>query len=162
MAKNLNPSQLDFAQLAKRCFDDSNDSVRIVLGDSAGIAIILSATEDSVTNYPNSSSSKASVTSSSTGTILAALDVSGMKSFALYTNTTSTLTGAQVCTLQISPSATDDVWIDTTTTVTPSTTSGTVVVSTTNTSAVAKRARVKIAAAISSGTFDLYLVCQGV
>ena len=95
--------------------------------------------------------------SASNGTVLDAVSCAGMKSFNLYTNTTSTLTGPQACTLQISPSDIDDVWINATCTVTPSGTLSTVVKGTTEIDIVARRARVVIASSISTGTFDLYL-----
>jgi len=85
-----------------------------------------------------------------------------MKSFQLYANTTSTLVGPQACTLEVSPSDSDNVWIAMSLTVTPSTSSGTMLKGTTETDVVARRARVSIAAPITSGTFDLYLMKQGV
>ena len=84
-----------------------------------------------------------------------------MKSFQLYTNTTSAVTGPQALTVQVSPSDTDNVWINTTLTVTPSTTGGTVVMGTENTSIVARRVSVSTTP-LTSGTVDVYLVMQGV
>jgi len=163
MGLNTNISLLDTGQLVKRVFDSDNDSVRITLAEATGIAIELSAADgDNIDVKGLSTSTKASLTSASTGTIVAATDCNGIKSFQLYTNTTSTIVGAQVCTVQISPSDTDDVWIDTALTVTPSDTLSVVVMGTALTNIVARRVRVKIAAAITSGTFDIYLVRQGV
>lgn len=163
MALNSSPSLLDSPQIIKRCFDGTNDSVRVNLGDINGLAVSLSATTgDSILTVPNSIATKASLTSASTGVVIAAASCVGMKTFNLYTNTTATLVGAQVCTLQVSPSDTDDVWIDTSLTVTESTTSGTVVAGTANSSIVARRCRVKIASTVISGTFDLYLVAQAI
>lgn len=162
MGLNTNISQLDTAQLAKRVIDATNDAVRTIPAENTSFAIELDADDgDTIATRGISSSTKSSLTSVSTGVVLAAFDCSGYKNFNLYTNTTATLVGAQVCTLQISPSDTDNVWISTSLTVTESTTSGTVVMGTALTNVVARRARVSIAAPITSGTFDLYLVVSG-
>lgn len=163
MALNSNPSLLDSPQIIKRCFDGTNDSVRVNLGDINGLSVSLSAaTGDSIINHPDNIAVKASLTSASTGVVIAATSCVGMKTFNLYTNTTATIVGAQACTLQVSPSDTDNVWIDTSLTVTESTVSGTVIAGTINSAIVARRCRVSIASTITSGTFDLYLVAQAV
>lgn len=162
MAQNANPSLLDAPQIVKRTFDSTNDAVRVSLGDVNGLSFNLSATGDTIGTQGVSTSTKASLDNTATGTVLGPVSCVGMKSFQLYTNTTATLTGAQSLTLQVSPSDTDNVWMATSLTVTESTTSGTVVMGTANSGIVARRARVVIAAAISTGTFDLYLVMQGV
>lgn len=162
MARNSSPSQLDLVNIHQRAFDETNDSIRVELGVNSGIDIQLDAAVDSVAVQGVSSSTKASLTSSSTGVVIGPISCVGMKSFQLYTNTTATISGAQALTLQVSPSDTDDVWIALTLTATPSNTSGTVVKGTTETDVVARRCRVNIAAAISSGTCDAYLVMQGV
>lgn len=163
MSLNSNPSLLDSPQIIKRVFDGTNDSIRVNLGDVNGLSMSLSAASgDSVVNHPDSLTAKVSLTSASTGTVLPAQSCVGMKSFNLFTNTTATLVGAQTCTLQISPSDTDDVWIDTSLTITESTTANTVVAGTASSAIVARRCRVKIASTITSGTFDLYLVAQAV
>jgi hypothetical protein len=114
------------------------------------------------TYTPAGSSTKASLTSASSGTVLGPVSCVGMKSFNLYTNTTSTITGAQALTVQVSPSDTDNVWINTTLTATESTVNGTVIAGTNNTSITGRRVQVVIAAPISTGTFDAYLVMNGV
>lgn len=163
MSKNSSPSLLDQQMILQRSFDESNDALRVEVGVGTSFALNISADSgDSVTSIPSVVENKASITSANTGTVMSSSPCIGMKSFNLYTNTTSTITGAQACTLQVSPSDTDDVWINTTLTITPSTTASTVVVGTVNTAIVARRMRVNIAAAISSGTFDLYLVAQSV
>jgi len=163
MAQNSSPSLLDSGQIVKRVYDQANDAVRVEVGVGTSFGLSLTADSgDSVLSVPVVSEAKASITSSSTGVIVAAAPCIGMKSFNLYTNTTATITGAQVCTVQVSPSDSDNVWISTSLTITPSTTNGTVVMGTAVTNIVARRVRVSIAAAISSGTFDIYLVSQSV
>lgn len=163
MSKNLNSSLLDAPQIIKRAFDEANDAIRVEVGSGTAFGINLNADSgDSVTSVPSLVEVKASITNANTGTIVPATACLGIKSFNLYTNTTATIVGAQVCTLQISPSDSDNVWIDTTLTVTPSLISGTVISGTTNSTIVARRCRVKIAAAITSGTFDIYLVAQAI
>lgn len=160
---NPNRTQLDAAQCEVAAFDGDNEAYRVFFPGVHASAISLSAADnDSVISYVPSTEYKSSLTTASTGIILGPVPCAGMKSFQLYTNTTATLTGPQVCTLQVSPSDTDDVWIATTLTVTPSGTLSTVVAGTENTSICARRARVSIAAAISTGTFDLYLNMQAV
>lgn len=163
MAQNNNISLLDSAQILKRVVDPANDSIRVILASGLDLAIELDAADgDNVAVLGKGSSTKASITNANTGVIVAAASCAGMKSFQLYTKTTSAIVGAQACTVEISPSDADDVWIATTLTVTPSTTNGTVVMGTALSNIVARRIRVSIAAAITSGTFDIYLVNQGV
>lgn len=162
MAQNPTITQLDTAQAMKRTYDESNDAIRTVPASVSGFAITIDAADDSISIVGLSSSTKASITNASTGVIIPAFSCAGYKSFNLYTNTTATITGPQVCTLEVSPSDTDNVWIATSVTVTPSTTNGVVVMGTESSSIVARRARVSIAAAITTGTFDIYLVMAGV
>lgn len=161
MPQNSPITQLDTAQAVKRCYDETNDSMRVEFASGVSSTITLTAAADSISVQGVSISVKASVTSASTGVIIPPFSIVGLKSFNLYTNTTSTLTGPQTCTLQISPSDTDNVWISTTLTVIPSVTNGTVIMGTEVTNIVARRAQVIIAAAITSGTFDIYAVAAG-
>lgn len=161
MGLNPSPSQLSPSQIAKKIFDGDNDAIRISLGDTTGIAIELSASDgDSVETQARSVSQKASLTSASTGVVIAAFDAKDLKRFNLHTKTTSTLTGPQVLTLEYSPHDSDNIWIASSITVTPSGTNG-AVVSGTAADVLARRVRVSIAAAISTGTFDIYLIGQG-
>src|SRR6267142_2903033 len=161
MAKNQSVTALDTPQVIKRVYDEANDAVRVEVATGTTFGLSLSADSgDSIINVPNVAERKASITTSSTGVIVSPVSCIGMKSFQLYTNTTSDITGAQVCTLEISPSDSDNVWIASGLTITPSGTNGTVVKGTVNTAIVARRMRVSIAAAISSGTFDLYALGQ--
>lgn len=163
MPTNLQPSLLDAPQIVKRVFNGTNDSIRVNIGDANDLSVTLSAvTGDSVNTYAGGLAAKASVTNASVGLIVAATACVGMKSFIFYTNTTSTITGAQACTLEISPSDTDDVWVASTLTITPSTVNGTIVAGVLDSSFIARRCRVRIAAAITTGTFDIYLVAQSV
>lgn len=163
MAKNTAVTQLDTGQLIKKVYDEANDAIRVEVGQGTSFGLSITADSgDSVITVPNITEQKASITSANTGTIIAAFPCIGMKSFNLYTNTTSTIVGAQVCTLEISPSDSDDVWISSSLTVTPSLVSGTVVMGTVNSAIVARRARVKITAAVTSGTFNIYCVAQSI
>lgn len=163
MAVNPSPSQLDASQITQRTFDASNDAIRTVPAETTAFSIELDATDgDSIQVVGTSSSTKASLTNASTGVVVPAASCAGTKSFNLYTKTTATITGPQACTLEVSPHDTDDVWIATTLTITPSATLNDVVMGTANSSIVARRARVSITAAITTGTFDIYLVKQGI
>lgn len=160
MATNPTPSKLDLTQINQRTFDSANDAVRVSMGSTSFGVTLDSADGDNVAVKGLSSTTKVSLTNASTGVVVPAQDCSGYKTFNLFTKTTATLVGPQVCTLEISPSDTDNVWFATSVTVTPSGTNG-VVASGTPATLVARRARVSIAAAITSGTFDLYLVMSG-
>ncbi len=161
MSVNPSPSLLDAPQIVKRVFNGANDSIRVNIGDVNDLAVSMSAASgDSVINYPHAIAVKASLTSASTAVVLPATSCVGMKTFNLYTKTTATITGAQACTLEVSPSDTDDVWIATSLTITESTTLAVVVAGTINSAIIARRCRVSIAAAISTGTFDIYLVAH--
>ncbi len=166
MAKNQTISQLDSGQLVKRVYDEANDAIRVEIGTGSSFAIGISADSgDSVVTVPTVTEVKASLANASTGTgtvVIPATTCIGMKSFNLYTNTLTDITGAQVCTLQVSPSDSDNVWISTSLTITPSATTGTVVMGTVATGIVARRFRVIIAAAITTGTFNLYALGQSV
>lgn len=156
---NIN-TNADLNQMLRRIIDSLNDAVRIQLADSTGIAIELdSADGDNVEIVARSTSQVASLTNASTGVVLPAFSCAGLKSMALYTKTTATLTGPQVCTLEVSPADSGTVWVATTATITPSGTNG-VVVLTAPINIAARRARVSIAAAITTGTFDIYAVGQ--
>lgn len=162
MSQNSTPSYLDNGQIIKRIYEESDDAVRVKVASGTEFAVSLSSSEDSISSQGQSGSTKASLTNASTGVVVAAESCAGYKSFQLYTKTTSALVGPQTCTLEVSPSDTDDVWIATALTVSPSTSNNAVVMGTANSSIVARRCRVSIAAAITSGTFDIYLVKQGV
>lgn len=159
---NPSPSLLDSPQIIKRVFDASNDSVRVNLGDINGLSFNLSATGDTIGVQGVSTSTKVSLDNTSTGVVLGPVSCVGMKSFQLYTNTTATLVGAQALTVQVSPSDTDNVWINTSLTATESTVAATVIMGTENSAIVGRRVRVSIASTITSGTFDCYLVQQGI
>lgn len=163
MSQNPAVTQLDTAQAMKRVYDEANDAIRVEVGSGTSFALSINADSgDSVVSIPNVKEVKASITSANTGVIVPATTCIGMKSFQLYTNTTSTITGTQVCTLEVSPSDSDDVWKATSLTITPSATNAVVVMGTVNTAIVARRMRVSIAAAITTGTFDIYLLGQSV
>lgn len=161
MSVNTLPSYLDSSQIVKRVYDATNDAIRVEVGAGTSFGLSITADSgDSVTAVPNVTEVKTSITSASSTTLIAATPCIGMKSFNLYTNTTSTIVGAQVCTLQLSPSDSDNVWIASSLTITPSLTNGTVVMGTVNGAIVARRMRVVAAAAITSGTFDIYCLGQ--
>jgi len=162
MGLNLSTSLLDNAQIIKKVFDSSNDAVRTVPAEVTSFAIEVDAADgDNIAVKGLSGSTKASITNTNTGVIIAAADCSGYRSFNLYTNTTTIIVGPQACTVEVSPSDTDNVWKATTLTVTPDATVGNVIMGTVNSAIVARRIRVSIAAAITSGAFDIYLVMQG-
>lgn len=158
MPKNPYPaSQLDLHQMARQSFMEADDSFRVILGDGIDLEIELNAADgDSVKAVSDSLSSKASLTSASSGVVIAAQSAIGMRDINLVSKTTSTIVGSQILTLELSPHDSDDIWYSSSLTNSPSTVSGTVVASTPIT-ILARRVRVSIAAPITSGTLDLYL-----
>lgn len=159
MAVNSSISELDAAQIVKRTYQVADDAVRTVLATTTGMAIVLDRS-DEVTTYAGTVTGTADLTSASTGVVVAAFSVVGMQRINLFTKTTTTITDAQVLTLEISPSDTADVWIATALTVTPSTTANTVIAGTVLSNLTARRARVSTTA-ITSGTYSVYVVGQG-
>lgn len=154
-------SDLNQQQILQDCHDITTHSLKVEIGSNTGIDIQLDSSVDSITSVPTNTAQKASITSANSAIILGPFPVIGMTTLNIYSNTTSTLTGAQVCTLQLSPSDSDNVWLSTSCTLTESTTSGTVVAGTAITGQAARRARVVIAAAISTGGFDIYCNASG-
>ena len=175
---------LSASQVNKRVFDESSDAIRVVQAASTSYAIETSAadgdsmlmvgtadaslsgtqsvlkvaSDGSLTANFSSSAQKASVTTGS-GVILPAFSVAGMKTINIFSNTTTLITTPHVCTLEISPSDSDNVWIATSLVITPSSAVG--AVAGTAISSCARRARVSIAAANTNGAFDIYAVAQG-
>jgi hypothetical protein len=134
----------------------------IKLGSDGTVQVAGAVTvSGTATVTPASSTTKASLTTSSTGVVVAAESCVGMHTFNLFTKTTATITGAQAITVEFSPHDSDDVWKATALTITPDTTADVVVMGTPLTGVCARRVRVSIAAAISAGTFDVYLVKHG-
>jgi len=157
----MSMSKLDANQILKTVFDDATGSLKTIPADATSFTIELSAADgDSVITQPLNSLTTVSLTNASTGVVLAEFDCKNMNRFNLYTKTTATIVGAQVCTLEISPADSGTVWIATALTITPSLTNAVVVAGTVLPNVLARRARVSIAAAITSGTFDLYLIGQ--
>lgn len=155
-----NASLLNGGQIAKRVFDESIGAVRIIPSEGTEFSIELSASDgDSVQTQSVQSAQSAAIAHANTGVVIAAFSVVGLTKVALYTATTSTIVGSQVCTLEVSPSDSSNVWIATSATITPNLTNG-VVVYTAPVTISARRARVSIAAAITSGTFDLYAIAS--
>ena len=160
MAVNPTSTQLDPSQAFRRCYSEAEDAIRTIPSSATSFEIELSAADgDNITAIPSLLSVSASITSASTGVVVPATACTGIKSVALYIKTDTTIVGPQVCTLEVSPADSGDVWAATTSTITPSTTAG-VVVLTAPIAIAARRLRVSIAAAITSGTATLYVVGQ--
>lgn len=155
-------SELDSGQIVKRVFSDADDAIKIIPSSNTSFGIELSADDgDSTINRPESLSQSVSITSASTGVIIAAFSCKGMKQVNIHSKTTSVIVGTQAITVEYSPHDSDNIWIATTATVTPSLVNGTIL-SGTAVNILARRLRVSIAAPITSGTADIYLIAQGV
>lgn len=153
--------QLTGELVLREAWSKADEAVKIIPAANTQFSIELDAADgDNVQNIPKDIKSKTSITTAS-GTVVAAFDVKSIKTINLYSNTTTNITTPNVLTLQVSPSDTDNVWISTTLTLTPSNTSGTVVMGTAI-SIVARRARVITAAGNTNGAYDLYIVGQAI
>lgn len=189
MAQNPTITLLDAAQVLKRLYDESNDSIRIQMGDSTSFAVELAASDgdnvaalgstdgtmdgtlkvlkvDStgavVLAQTTASTSGSLSNASSAGTsIIAAASAVGLKDFYMYAITNTTITDSVLITLQVSPDDSADVWYSTTLTLTPSTTAAVVVAGAAVLSVVARRYRVVCAGPVTSGTATIYLNAFG-
>lgn len=146
----------DLKQLVAASFDVTNQALKTVSQSTSQLT--LTATSDSVTAVPVPVSTTAAGTAATTGVVLPAAPAAGVGSVALYVEATSTLTGPQVLTVEVSPDpAGVNGWVATTITATTPTTSGVTVLAG-PTKIAALWVRVSIAAAVSSGTFTTWLV----
>lgn len=162
MSQNSSPSYLDSPQIVKRVYEETDDAIRVKVASGTSFAVALDVADgDTVGVQGNGSSTKVSLTSASTGVVVPATSCVGMKTFNLFSKTTATITSAKTITLEVSPSDTDDVWKATTLTITPDTTTAVVIMGTPSSAIVARRVRVSTTA-VDAGTYDLYLVMQGV
>jgi hypothetical protein len=153
-------TKLSADQVLKNSFDEVTGSLKTTPSSATTFSIELDANDgDSVTTYRRQLSSKtAGLNNTNTGTVVAEFSVAGITVINMHSVTATTISGPQVLTLQFSPHATDDVWINTSVTLTPSTTAGNIVSGTQISTLNAVRCRVRTAAAITSGSYDLYIV----
>jgi hypothetical protein len=158
MALNPNISELDLQQAQKRTIDALDDAVRIVLAESAGIAIQLDAAEDSVQAVAGGSTSSALVDSAATGVLIAAQAAQTHRELQVLVKIISAITGTATLAVEISPVDSGDVWIASGTTV--AVTGSTDLVSA-KVSHIARRVRVSVTAnTISGGSATAYLLSR--
>jgi len=154
---------LDYTQVIKQVYDPTTESLKTTPSSSTSFAIELDATDgDSVAVQAQvTSATQTAVDNTYASEVIAATNISGYSTLDLYIKTATTITGPQALTVHISPVASGDVWIATTLTATPSGTAGVVVKGTAITNVVALRAKVLTASALTSGTYDVYLLAKG-
>jgi len=146
----------------REVYDPISNSLKTIPAGDTSFAVELDADDgDSVISRAESLSVKASISNSDSGVILPETSSYGLKTITLYTKTTSIIVNPQVCTLEVSPSDSDDVWISSNLTITPSTSLDVVVMSS-PISILARRIRVTMSTPITSGTCDLYVVGQSI
>lgn len=159
MAKNTDLSTLDYSQAAKRCIEDSNDAMRVVVADGTEFEIALdSAQGDSVLADKSQDSDEYLLTSASSGELLV-LDATRFEKAQIYTKTTSAITGAQAIELDVSPVASGDFWVTGGATVTPGTSLNDVEASSI-VEICAVRVRLRSDAAVDSGAATVVLVLR--
>lgn len=146
-------------QIAQAALDVSTQAFKVILQGTTEIA--LSSDEDSVLAVSPTASQTANLTNADTNgeVVVAAFDVSQVAQLNIITQTITTLVATDpLLTLELSPSATDDVWVATALTVVPSGTALAVVAGTPLTNNLYKRARVVLSFTdYTSGTVKLYV-----
>lgn len=160
MALNPNLTELDLQQAQKRTIDALDDAVRIILADTTGIAIELSAADgDSVLAESSLASASGSLSSASSGELVAPLDVSMKKEIQVLVDVAAGITGSATIEIQISPSASGSVWIPSGVTLAVT---GATNLKTAKVSDLARRARVVLSGvnAITVGTATLHLLAR--
>lgn len=156
-------TKLDANQVLKASFDEASQSLKTIPASATTFEMELShADGDSVISHPASiEAAGLAISNANTGSVIAEFDISNVKSMVIYTKTLTTIVGAQVLTLQVSPVTSGDFWVSTSVTITPDLVANVTEMSSIA-SIVAKRARVITAAAITSGTYDVIAVGLGV
>ena len=156
-------SKLDMSQIFKIVYDPTSESLKTVPGSSTSFQIELDADDgDTVAIQGREfNASATNIDNTYASEVLSEFNVSGASIINIFVHTTSTITDPQILTLEISPVDGGDLWFATSLTITPSTTSGVKIMGTPLTNLVAKRARVVTAGAITSGTYDIYVLARG-
>lgn len=160
MALNPNISSLDLNQIQKRTIDSLNDAVRIVLAETAGISIELSAADsDSVLAEASTIAGTGALSSASSGELVAPIDVSMKKEIQLLVDVAAGITGSATVSIEISPEASGSVWIPSGVTLAVT---GATNLKSTKVSDIAMRARVVLSGvnAITVGTAALHLLAR--
>lgn len=160
MALNPNLTELDLQQAQKRTIDALDDAVRIILADTTGMAIELSAADgDSVLAEASLSAATGSITVASSGQLVAPIDVSMKKELQLLVDVGAGITGTATVSIEISPEASGSVWIPSGVTLAVT---GATNLKSAKVSDLAHRARVVLSGvnSISAGTATLHLLAR--
>ena len=159
--RNNNVSDLDISQLEKRVIDSAEDAYRVVLVSGVELAIELDANDGDSVATKSLMQTMSSPMSSNTvaGEFIPEFNVEGYSEFQLMAKMNSAVSGSCLVTLQISPVASGDVWLNTAATL-DITGSADIIGSVIN--PLAKRARVLAGAnSISEGSASIYLMVRG-
>jgi hypothetical protein len=157
MAKNPHAHhELDSAQIDKRVFDPANDANRVVLADLHSMSISLSSSEDSITSVPTSLAAKGSSQVSDSIEVILPIPCIGMKSFQLVLNGSEDVVGGE-CSLSVSPSDSDDVWV-----VIQQFSIAPKVMASSPVNALGRRLKVQLSTPLTQGSLDAYVMAQSV
>ena len=159
MALNPNLTELDLQQAQKRTIDSLDDAVRIILADTTGIAIELSAADgDSVQSLPLVSHHNEAVSSTTPTGELIVRSMTEARQAQLMATITSAITGTCTIELDINPHPSQNNWVPTG--ITLAVTGSTNIKSTILSDLGFKvRARV-VSNTISAGSAEVYLVVR--
>lgn len=160
MALNPNISQLDLNQMQKRTIDALNDAVRIVLAETAGIAIELSAADgDSILSEASVLSNSGTITVGSSGVVVTHVDMDLKREAQILVDVGAGITGSATVSLEISPESTGSVWIPSGVTLAIT---GSTNLKSAKVSDIAKRVRVSVSGvnSISAGTATIHLLAR--
>lgn len=146
-------------QIAQAVLDVDLQALKVVLEGTT--EIVLNSDDDSVTAVSPTVATSANITNADTDEeiVVAAFSVAQISQINLIVHTTATLVATDpLFTLQLSPSDTADVWVDTALTVVPSGTDEAVVAGTPLATNLYRRARVMLTFTdYTSGTVTLYV-----
>lgn len=156
MSTNL----LDANQVIKQVYDPATESLKTTPSGATTFSVELDAADgDSVSSFAASLSDSATITPSSTGTVIAEQTCVGFNLAKLYAKSLAILSQQAVFRLDVSPSDSEDIWFQTSTTLTASASANAVVASS-DATIIARRIRVVLTTAPVGGNVDLYLVAS--
>jgi hypothetical protein len=160
MALNPNVSNLDLNQIQKRTIDALNDAVRIVLAETTGISIELSAADgDSILTEASILSNSETITTGSSGIIVHHVDMLLKREAQILVDVGAGITGSATVSLEISPDNSGNVWIPSGVTLAIT---GTTNLKSAKVSDIARRVRVVLSGvnSISAGTATIHLLVR--
>lgn len=157
---NPNLSKLDLNQALHRTIDANDDAMRVIVGAGTDFSIELSADDgDSVAVRSIVTSASGELTTSSSGSVVSAVNVEGAKDLQVLVKINTAISGSATIQLQVSPAFSGSTWLDVGSSMTV--TGSTDLVGTIS-NVIARRARVQITSnSITAGSARVYMMSRG-